>query len=109
MAHINPAVVSGTLSAASTSAATAIGPFQYRSSQSRTLDALRISIRGTFSATVDLRVCDPGLDPSVAANAAVVKTYTAVSSDVFVPGGSCDIWLYVSAYTSGSVTGSIIT
>ncbi len=109
MAHINPAVVSGTLSAASTSAATAIGPFQYRSSQSRTLDSLRISIRGTFVGTVDLRVTDPGLDPSVAANAAVIKQYTTVSSDVFVPGGTCDIWLYCSSYTSGTIIGSIIT
>lgn len=82
--------------------------YKYRSSDKALPETLRVSIMGTFTGTIQVRICNPGTASGNETNLYyVVNTYTAPVSAVFEPGGSCDIYLYASAWISGSATCSI--
>jgi hypothetical protein len=82
--------------------------YKFRSAPRTAPETVRISLMGTFTGTIDVRVCNPGVASGNEANQyKVVSQYTAPDSVVFEPGGSCDIYLYASAWTSGSCTASI--
>lgn len=83
--------------------------YRYRAGQlSQDKATLRISIKGTFVGTIQVRAVDPGEASGNETNKYyVVASYTAPVSVVFEPGGSIDLYLYCSAYTSGSALCSI--
>lgn len=82
--------------------------YKYRSGQVAIPETVRISIMGTFVGTIEIRAVNPGTaSGAIANNYKVVASYTAPDSVVFEPGGSMDIYLYASAWTSGSASVSI--
>jgi hypothetical protein len=102
--HINPAVVSGSL----TAQGQYVGPYKFRGEKGDIRqNTQRISIRGIFTGTVEILVCDPGVDQTVATNQVVIASYTAPTSQVFEAGGACDVYFYSSAWTSGTAVCSV--
>jgi len=97
--HINPAVFEDSITANSQYK----GPFQFRpQGQDRRQDSQRVSISGTFSGTIDVILCDPGSDQTSSANAVVLGTYSAPTSQNMFLGGACDVYFHSTAWTSGT-------
>jgi len=96
---INPEMIRGSL----TSQDEVVGPYRYRGhSKDLRQDTQRISVTGTFTATVELIVVDPGADVSDTSKQCIVASFSAPTSQVFMAGGDCDIYFLCSAYTSGT-------
>jgi predicted amidohydrolase len=80
--------------------------YKWRASKDAS-EVVRISVSGTFTGTVSLRVCEPGTAEAGLTTGYEADTFTAPESIVFEVGGNCDILLYCSAYTDGTINAAI--
>jgi hypothetical protein len=76
--------------------------YEYRATASAS-ETLRVSVSGSFTGTVSLRICEPGAGTT----GYEIDSFTAPESVVVTPGGDCDVVLLVTAYTSGTINAAV--
>lgn len=77
-----------------------VGPFRYRKSASdREINQVHLIISGTWVGTMLLQTSIPDVGQWVTVSGG---TFTANTSESLTLGGSVDVRLYCSAYTSGT-------
>lgn len=94
----NQRTVDGTITANGGS----VGPLEFRKHTGNHRDRAQVIVTGTFVGTLEVRVCTPG--QAVASGAPDATTYDAPFASTIEPGGDCDLYVYASAWTSGTAT-----